>query len=302
MKNKPLVSIFITTYNHERFISDCLDSVISQDYGKIEVIVGDDASTDNNREILLNYKNRYPDIIKLVLHDENIGITNNCNSILSLCKGKYIASVGGDDQMLPQKISKQVQYLEDHEECNMCFHNLEAFDSDTNKFLYYTHNDGNGNRKRDSGTIKDAIKEGVFFSPVSVMARAVNLPSDLYDKRIPMASDWLFYVDVLSKGGTVEYIDSVLGRYRRSNKSITIKRPEGFALEVDILNSINIMIVKYPQFTKEALYRYGQILFKMRNKNNNYFRYLIASLKVSLHIKGVVAFGIYLASAGNIKK
>ena len=301
MKSQPLVSVFITTYNHESFISDCLDSILTQDYENFEIIVGDDASTDNNQEILLEYKDRYPNIIKLVLHEKNIGITNNCNSILPLCNGRYIASIGGDDQMLPDKLSIQVEYLENNEHCNMCFHNLEAFDSDTDNILYYTHFDGNGKRKRDSGTIKDAIKEGVFFSPISLMMRAVNLPQGGFDERIPMASDWLFYVDVLSKGGSVEYIDNILGRYRRSSNSITINRPDGFRLEVDILNSINIIMIRYPEFTKEALYRYGQMLFKMR-KNKNYFDFVKSSLKLGFHLKGFIAYMLYIISAGKIQK
>ena len=83
MKTKPLVSVFITTYNHGAFITDCLESVLTQNYENFEIIVGDDASTDKTPEILLEYKVKYPNIIKLVLHEKNIGVTNNCNSILT---------------------------------------------------------------------------------------------------------------------------------------------------------------------------------------------------------------------------
>ena len=299
MITKPLVSVFITTYNHDAFISDLLESILTQNYENFEIIVGDDASTDKSQEILLEYRVKYPNIIKLVLHEKNIGVTNNCNSVLLLCSGQYITTMSGDDQMLPDKLSIQAEYLESNENCNMCFHNMEAFDSETNNLLYYTHFDGHGKRKRDSGTIKDAIKEGVFFSPSSVMFRAINTPQGGFDVRIPVASDWLFYVDVLSKGGSVEYLDHILGRYRRGSNNITINRPAGFFLEVDLMNSINIIMIRYPEYTKEALYRYGTMLFKMRKIN--YFIFVTSSLRLDFRLKGFIALIIYVISVGRIK-
>ena len=63
MVDLPLVSVWMLTYNHQKFIKDCIESVISQNYNKIEIIIGDDASTDKTQEILKEYQKKYPDII-----------------------------------------------------------------------------------------------------------------------------------------------------------------------------------------------------------------------------------------------
>lgn len=302
-KNKPLVSISILTYNHVNYISNGLDSILSQSYDNYEIIIGDDASTDGTQEVLLKYKEKYPNKIKLLLHEYNLGVTKNCNTVLSQCRGKYFVAIGGDDQMLAEKLSTQVEYLENNLNCNMCYHNMEAFDLETDEFLYYTHYDGKGKKKRDNGTIKEAIREGVFFSPVSLMLRMKNIPPGLYDERIPIASDWLFYVDVLIKGGNIEYIDEVLGKYGRTDSNITINRGKDFKLEIDILNSINIMLIKYPQYSEEVIYRYSSVLLGMRLKDSsNYNVYLKSSLKINFRFKSFVAYILYKLSFGKIKK
>ena len=83
MVDLPLVSVWMLTYNLKKFIKDCIESVISQNYNKIEIIIGDDASTDKTQEILKEYQKKYPDIIKLILHPTNLGITKNSNSVLN---------------------------------------------------------------------------------------------------------------------------------------------------------------------------------------------------------------------------
>jgi len=303
--NKPLVSISILTYNHKDYIENGLESILSQDYDNFEIIIGDDASTDGTQEILKKYKVMYPDKITLLLHEKNLGITNNCNTVLSLCKGKYFVAIGGDDQMLPSKLSIQVDYMENNQDCNMCYHNMEAFDLDTNKFLYYTHYDSStGKRKRDNGTVKEAIKEGVFFSPVSGMIRMKNIPDGGYNERIPFASDYLFYVEVFAKGGSIEYIDNVLGRYGRGKNNITIKsRDIDYTLDLDMLDTCNILLVKYPQYHNEILYRYSEFLRGMRLKDKkNYFNWLKTSFKMSFNFKSLILLSIYFLSFGKVKK
>src|SRR3990167_10551260 len=103
----PLVSISIPTYNCADFIRECLDSIIQQEYSNFEIIISDDASTDNTQIILSEYLQKYPDMIKLNINPHNLGISKNSNVILSFCKGKYVAMFAGDDVMLPGKIGSQ---------------------------------------------------------------------------------------------------------------------------------------------------------------------------------------------------
>ncbi|MEW6600576.1 MAG: glycosyltransferase family 2 protein, partial [Nitrospirota bacterium] len=154
----PLVSIAVITYNHEKFIAECLDSVLSQDYGNIEIVVADDGSTDGSHTILREYEKKYPGKFILRLSAKNQGITRNTNVALYACSGKYIAWLGGDDLMLPGKLKKQVAYMERHPDCRITYHNLEVFDSETQQRLYYFNNPLNSYQ----GDVSVVIRRGTF--------------------------------------------------------------------------------------------------------------------------------------------
>lgn len=98
MNYKPLLSIHLLTYNHENYIEKCLDSIINQvtDYN-FEIIIADDASSDNTPKILIDYKNKYPDLIDLEIHKTNKGLVVNYFETVKRCKGKYIFDIAGDD-------------------------------------------------------------------------------------------------------------------------------------------------------------------------------------------------------------
>lgn len=113
-ENNILVSVWMTTYNHEKYISEAIDGVLNQKTNfSYELIIGEDYSTDNTRQICLDYKNKYPGIIKLILNNQNIGLITNYNTTLQKCKGKYVAYCDGDDYWSdPLKLQKQVDFLE----------------------------------------------------------------------------------------------------------------------------------------------------------------------------------------------
>jgi len=112
----PLVSIEVCTYNQEEIIAQTLDSILQQNIDfPIEIVVGEDCSTDNTRKICIDYKNRYPDVIQLILHEKNQGMMKNYKSVIEACKGKYIAQCGGDDYWHhPDKLKLQVDFLENN--------------------------------------------------------------------------------------------------------------------------------------------------------------------------------------------
>ena len=114
----PMVSIAMLTYNHESFIEQAIKSVISQDtIFSYQLIIGEDCSNDNTREIVLKYANLYPDRIIVILQDFNVGIKTNALSVRKYLKGKYIATLEGDDYWIDNnKLQKQVEFLEQHQE------------------------------------------------------------------------------------------------------------------------------------------------------------------------------------------
>lgn len=129
---QPLVSVWMITFNHEQFIRQAVDGVLTQEtLFPYEVVIGDDKSTDRTREIIQEYQRQYPDRIRLRLANENLhsqkikpGI-----GVLSACRGKYIAMCEGDDYWTdPHKLQKQVGFLEAHPECSICSHRVAVVD------------------------------------------------------------------------------------------------------------------------------------------------------------------------------
>ena len=119
------VSVCVITYNHERFIAQALDSALMQTGVEFELVVGEDCSTDGTRAILLEYRRRYPDKLRLLLPEQNLGMLRNFTETIQACHGQYVALLEGDDYWTdPQKLRKQVSFLDARPDCVLCFHTV----------------------------------------------------------------------------------------------------------------------------------------------------------------------------------
>lgn len=121
--SEPMVSVLFITYNHEKYLRQSLDSVMMQETDfAYEVVVGEDCSTDSTRRILCEYRDRYPDRIRLLFREKNFGRpTLNVYETAMECRGKYIATLEGDDFWTdPAKLQKAVDHLEAHPEHSGC--------------------------------------------------------------------------------------------------------------------------------------------------------------------------------------
>lgn len=112
--NRPTVSVCLITYNHVAYIREAIDGVLAQEIDfPFELIIADDFSTDGTREILLEYKRNFPDKIKLILQDKNVGPHKNWTDLILSPDSKYIAYFEGDDYWIDKKkLQKQVDILE----------------------------------------------------------------------------------------------------------------------------------------------------------------------------------------------
>ena len=116
------VSVIMLTYNHENYIAQAIESVLLQETDlRYELIIGDDASTDRTPEIVREYAQRRPDVIRPVLREKNLGTTKNNWDLLRRARGKYIAGLEGDDYWIdPRKTQRQFAFLESHPEYVAC--------------------------------------------------------------------------------------------------------------------------------------------------------------------------------------
>ncbi|MGQ7945254.1 glycosyltransferase [Flavobacterium sp. WC2509] len=136
------LSCHIITYNQKDYISKCIDGVLMQKVNfSMEIVIGDDKSTDGTREILMEYVNKYPDLIKLNLRDargEGILGKQNFISTLEMCEGEYISLCDGDDYWTdPSKLQKQVDFLEANPDYVMCTHVAEEKNEVTNSSSFF---------------------------------------------------------------------------------------------------------------------------------------------------------------------
>jgi len=144
--NTPLVSVSVVTYNHVEYIKKCIDSILMQKTKfSFEILLGEDESTDGTREICLKYATKYPEKIRLFLHDRKNVIfidgkpTGRFNFIYNLEKanGKYIALCDGDDYWTdPYKLQEQVEFLEANKEYGLVHTDYHRYYTITGKWLY----------------------------------------------------------------------------------------------------------------------------------------------------------------------
>lgn len=120
------VSICVLTYNQGAFIRQCLQSLVEQDTDfNYEIIVSDDCSTDDTRSVIVEFQKRYPDKVKTIFHEENIGAYNNFILTHKMAIGEYIAHMDGDDYALPGKLQIQSDFLDKNPSCNLLWHPMK---------------------------------------------------------------------------------------------------------------------------------------------------------------------------------
>jgi glycosyltransferase involved in cell wall biosynthesis len=283
-----MVSVAVITFNQQEFIQETIESIINQDYQNFEIVISDDCSQDETWKILQAYHLKFPEKIKINRNERNLGITGNCNEILKQCKGKYIAWMGGDDLMMPGKLSTQVSYMETHPSCAICYHDLDVFEHKTGKTLYKF---SKKNIPRQ-GSRAILIKYGCFNGGCSTMTRRGSSPLDGFDTRLPIASDWLYWIECLDSNTEIHYIDKILGRYRRHGGNITGNsgRQVNFRALTDHFLTCAILKYKYPEHSRAILSRESALYrgFRFNSGGEKFNNYLTASLLLEFNFKSFI--------------
>lgn len=215
----PLISVCIVTYNHQAYISDCLNSVLAQ-YGnfRLEVLIGDDTSSDNTAAIIHKIKDQYQgDVsIHLFTHEKNLGPAKNYQYLIKQAQGEFIAHLDGDDFWLPGKLQAQLHFLNDTPGCPACYTNaLVICDNKSHWGIF------NPTQTTQHITTKTLIN-GNFLNHSSLLYRAA------YKQEILEYADFIDYrIHLqLSLKGNLGYINQVLTAYRihsTTSQLITMK-------------------------------------------------------------------------------
>jgi len=237
---KPLVSICCMTYNHENYIRQCLDGFVMQQTSfPIEILVHEDASTDNTAEIVKEYEVKYPHLFKCIYQTENQFAKQNTlvNIIFPMSRGKYIALCEGDDYWTdPYKLQKQVNFLEANPDFSLCFHAV--------KILKEGHlvNDFITKVPADVTTIDDLLK-GNYIYPLSTVFR------NIFQNGLPkwfincVVGDYPLFM-LLAKHGKLIHINDQMGVYRLNDtgiwysKDLTYRQKEWHKMLVYLSNEM----------------------------------------------------------------
>jgi glycosyltransferase involved in cell wall biosynthesis len=305
------LNVCIITFNHEKYIAQAIESVLMQradfDY---EIVIGEDCSTDNTRHILIEYQKRYPDKIRLLLHEQNLGFYGRFNFIetFKICQGRYVALLEGDDYWTdPYKLQKQVDFLETNPEYGLVHGDVNHLEESSGKLI---KNYNRTNKiKIPEGDIFQKLLRGQFRShPIKTMTACFRkeLIDKYFDFEVSISRKWLmgdlaFWLEI-SKHSKVHYINETLATYRLLNESASRSKNLRKLLEVhksvfDIRFYYWNKYSKDPSIKEELEKKYYNVLlgdaYKMKNlpfakKALNYFKSQSIPLNMKQKLKSLI--------------
>jgi len=238
-----LLSVFLVSYNQEKYIGEAIESIIGQediDLRSLQLVVSDDCSTDQTVEVVESYRSKFPGLLTLNVNSKNLGITKNSNIALSLCRGKYIAFCAGDDVFMPRRLASQLDWFTKNPDGVMCTCGVQVFfdESGIERGPFHDY-DCLNNRP---------IKMVEQFSQLPTVRFMINrskVPDIICDERTPVVSDWLLVCEMAMRG-RVGGVKELGVRYRRHINNTTALGASKSYLD-DRLIAIDILFFKYPE-------------------------------------------------------
>jgi hypothetical protein len=238
----PLVSVVVPNFNHRRFLRQRIDSILAQSFGDYELILLDDCSTDDSRQILKSYAD-HPRV-KLNFNEANSGSTfKQWNKGASLASGKYLWLAESDDFAAPQFLQKLVPLLESNAECSLAY--CQSYDTDENGQVrgilpqWISYPDP---RHWDADFIADGRRElamnFVWGTPIqnasaALIRRSAFVAVGGADPSYRLAGDWKLYIDLLL-GGDLAFCAEPMNYFRRHTATVrTSSRSSGLNVVED---------------------------------------------------------------------
>lgn len=277
----PLVSIRTSAYNHGPYIKQCIEGVLMQRTNfPFEYIIGEDFSNDETREIVFEYAKKYPNIIRVITADYNVGSRANGRRCIQACRGKYMAICEGDDYWIdPLKLQKQVDFLEKHPEYVMSHTSIQYYFQ--NQKLFVKSKDAEINAHLND----DVHAEDILFSDryriqtVTVVYRkdiaelVLSSDSSLYRSGCFLQGDTPLWYGLLQHG-KIHFLPEVTAIYRRNDESVTatkdIKKYMRFMLSYAELRMYLVHRDNLSSIEERVDRIYAQILLCYKAFNPNY--------------------------------
>ena len=206
----PLVTVVIASYNHAPYIEACILSVLRQTYRNFELLVVDDGSKDNSVERIQRLQAEYAFDFQI---QENQGLTHTLNAAIARAKGSLIVPFGSDDIMLPERLAKQVAYMDGKPEVGICAGNIELIDASGELFPE--------KRQRRDVPFRRLNFEDVFMerkpyppAPTLMFRKEALMKVGGFDPEIRL-EDLLIELKITHAGYYIDCLGEVLARYRK---------------------------------------------------------------------------------------
>jgi glycosyltransferase involved in cell wall biosynthesis len=207
----PLISVFMKSYNHDRFISEAIESVIGQSFEDLELIIVDDGSTDSSRQIIDSYEQQ-DSRIRSILHERNLGITKVVNDGINASQGKYIAQIDSDDVWVEDKLQKQLAVFDGNE--NLIVWSEGELIDHNGKLLGETFSESvRSVAKKKSGNIFQQLLARNYIFGSTLLYKKANLSGLRYDEGLLYNNDYKFLLELARKCSFC-YCAEPLARYR----------------------------------------------------------------------------------------
>ncbi len=282
-KTPPLVSVIIPTYNAAPYLPEAVSSALAQTYKNIEVVIVDDGSTDRTKEALRDYLS---DNRVRYISEPHKGLPAARNTAIRNSRGEYVALLDADDIFLPEKIERQVVYLEINSSCDVSYSGIYHFFDDKPeelfrlKYQYY------------SGTkVFPNLLRYFFIAPLSVVLRRSFFDRfGYFDETIPVAEDLDFWLHATYRGARVCFLPDMLGKLRLRNTGNIQELERQPELKEMALKSVEKLNATMPEADRV---RYHMRFYLMKYRLKVAFAHFLAGEKKSAEHYARIAFAFY---------
>ena len=225
----PLVSVHMITYNHEPYIAEAIEGVLGQKTEfPIELVIGEDCSTDNTRAIVIEYQRKYPQLIRLLLPSRNAGAIANGKAVVRACRGEYVAFCEGDDYWVnPNKLQMQAEFLDTHPDYGAAHGDINYLAKGFGRWRQTNAVKRTSSAQIPEGYIHEYVLRRMFIHTCTLCLTKHAMDHFLgsrYAERQYTVLDWPLMIFV-SRYYKVHYCDEVLATYRRTPDSIMNSGP-----------------------------------------------------------------------------
>ncbi len=224
----PKVTVLMSVYNGEKYLVDAVNSILNQTFGGFEFLIINDGSTDKSVSIIESYKDAR---IRLVHNEKNLGLVNSLNKGILLAKGKYIARMDSDDICMPERLEKQINFLDKNPNVSTVAAHIRLMNADGEESGYW----GSDMKTNSWSEIYNALpKEDCIAHPTVVIRKSI-ISKYLYRSAQKNVEDWDLWLRMAADGLKIGKINEVLLKYRIHIDSVTMSKntPESSQIKVN---------------------------------------------------------------------